>query len=501
MISLYLLSSGVQAVDFVAFVREGKQYILIDEKGNKLSSEPITKVMDFYKGYSRCVIDKKWYFIDQNGKVFTYSGEVDKLFAFSEGLGGFKTDDKCGFINNEGEVVIEPKFQDVKAFQDGVCWVKENNLWFMIDATGKPIIQERFNRFHYYSNGFARVRIGELWGYIDKQGKYLGAGCVYTDNNDFVDGVALAKKGELWGLLKDDGSWLVEPQYNRIWDHFKDGYALVRKGEQIGIMKPDGSELLPPVYRKIDEYNEGYFGVMQNSTWGVVDSTGKTIADGFTKFKGFHNGCAVITKDDKFGVLYPSGEVKLLGKYDVINDFVNGFAPVKKGDFWGFINLKGEEVVSTSYLSVKDFEGEWTIVKNTNDKWIYIDNSGKSMIGNEFDNADLFVRNKQADKDFSCESTLFLDTGFSSFIKTTRSWFMKEDMIPTDIARVKYNKEWAFINKDGEFILENLNNAEMWVNGYARFRKDGEWGVIDQNGNVVVEPIYQDITEMTEYCL
>ncbi len=493
--------SSLQAIDYVAFVREGKQYILMDEKGNKLSSQPITKILDFYKGYCRVIIDKKWFFIDQNGKAFTYSGNVDKLFAFSEGLGGFMTNKKCGFINSKGEVVIEPQFQDIKFFDEGVCWVKQDDMWFLIDEAGKPISQERFDRFHYYSNGFARVKIGEFWGYIDKEGKYLGDGCVYTDNNDFVNGVALAKKGESWGLLKDDGTWLVEPQYNKIWDHLSEGYAKVRKGEHIGVLKEDGSELLPPVNVKVNDLINGYIGVMKSSTWEVVDSTGKTIAEGFEKFKDFNNGCAVVVKNGQVGVLYPSGEVKLLGKYDVIKDYVNGFAPVKKGDFWGFIDTNGDEVVATEYLSVKNFEAEWTIVKNKDDKWMYINQKGGSVFDKDFDNADLFVRNSQADKDFSCESTLLLNTGFSSFIKTTRTWFIKDDMIPTQIARVKYNKQWAFINLDGEFVLKELDNAEMWVNGFARFRQNGRWGMIDQAGTVVVDPIYQDITEMTEYCL
>ncbi|MCG8700375.1 MAG: WG repeat-containing protein, partial [Bacteroidales bacterium] len=79
-------------------------------------------------------------------------------------------------------------------------------------------------------------------------------------------------------------------------------------------------------------------------------------------------------------------------------------------------------------------------------------------------------------------------------------WFTKADMVEVNIARVKYEKSWAYINKKGEFVMKDLRNAENFINGYSRFREGKLFGFIDSDGNIVVKPQYTDAKVMTEVC-
>jgi hypothetical protein len=48
--------------------------------------------------------------------------KFDKVMPFSEGYAVVVVDDKYGFINTKGEIVIEPQFDYAKGFIDGVVY-------------------------------------------------------------------------------------------------------------------------------------------------------------------------------------------------------------------------------------------------------------------------------------------------------------------------------------------------------------------------------------------
>jgi hypothetical protein len=503
LLALFVMAgiASLNASEYVAFVKEGKIYHLIDETGTIISKKPMTKVMEFFNGYASCIIDKKWHYIDQNGNAFTANLEVRKLHVFKDGRGSFLSGKLWGFMNNKGEVVIEPAYQDVKFFEEGKCWVKQNDKWFQIDENGKEVFSARFDKFNNFYKGIARVKNGDFWGYINEAGESIAGGLIYTDNEDFYNGKAFVQKGELWGVIDTDGKFLVEAKYTKVWHFFKEGYAFVRVGETMGAIDANLKEIIPMKYSKILEFNEGFTGALIGEKWHIYSISGKLIADGIDDFSKFQEGFAVIEQNEAYGILTTTGERKLLAEYQNIKPFVNGFALVKKNDMWGYIDINLKEVVTPRFLGGKDFYSDWTIVKSEIGLWGYINQQGEMMLQPVYQNADQFVRNKQLDKEFGCDRDYYVNSSFASLFSKAAVWFVKADMVPTQIARVKLNDNWTFINKKGEIILGNLENAEVWVNGYARFRKDDLWGVIDQNGKVVIEPKYADITEMTKVCL
>ena len=500
LVTLVINVLPIAGSEYVAFVREGKVFHLIDNNGNILSKEPMTKVMPFFNGYSSCIIDKKWNYIDQNGNTFTYEGDVSKLHAFKDGVGAFMSNKKWGFLNNQGEVVIEPEFSDVKMFTDDKCWVKSDEKWYLIDKQGNEVFNAKFDKFHYYKEGLARVKNEGLWGYVNETGELLGDGLIYSDAHDFVSGVAFVKKEDLWGIMDNTGVWVLDPRYVKVWGDFSEGMARVKQGEYIGVVNKDGEEILAPVFKKVTEYKNGFCAAFKDNTWRVFDTEGAVIADGFYKVEPFQEGYAVIEKNEQIGLISETGEVKILGKYDRIKPFVNGYALVKKGDHWGYINAKLEEVIEPQYMTVKNFETDWATVKTTDERWTFINQAGEIVFETNFEKAFPFVRNMQADKDYGCNQTSYVNTSLSSLISKTKMWFVKSDMVETTLARVKHDGAWAFINKEGEFVLKDLDNAEAWINGFARFRDNDKWGIVDQNGVIVIEAKYDRITDFYMIC-
>ncbi len=55
-----------------------------------------------------------------------------------------KTNNKIGFINKDGVIIIEPKFNDALNFKNGIAAVKVNNKWGFIDKNGDWLIEPQF---------------------------------------------------------------------------------------------------------------------------------------------------------------------------------------------------------------------------------------------------------------------------------------------------------------------------------------------------------------------
>ena len=62
--------------------------------------------------------------------------------------------------------------------------------------------------------------------------------------------------------------------------------------------------------------------------------------------------------------------------------------------------------------------------------------------------------------------------------------------------RLYSNKEQKYFNSNGE---EKSNKDILSQNKIFSDVKDGKWGFVDSNGNVIVDYIYDDVTETNQY--
>jgi hypothetical protein len=79
--------------------------------------------------------------VDSAG-TFLFNKQFEWVSAFSEGLSLVAQNDKCGFINTKGEVVVPCIYDDARSFSEGLAQVKQNDKWSIIDTQGKVIVAE-----------------------------------------------------------------------------------------------------------------------------------------------------------------------------------------------------------------------------------------------------------------------------------------------------------------------------------------------------------------------
>lgn len=132
-------------------------------------------------------INEKYGYIDHQGKL-VIQAQFDMAYKFSEGLAGVMVNSKFGYIDQKGKMVIPLQFDDIGAFSEELAAVmvfyeqlrfgvveKNYPKWGYINKTGAWIIQPSFEMAYSFKNGQAKIRIGNEERYIDNMGRLINS--------------------------------------------------------------------------------------------------------------------------------------------------------------------------------------------------------------------------------------------------------------------------------------------------------------------------------------
>jgi len=152
-----------------------------------------------------------------------------------------------GYQNEQGEVILQPRFQQAECFSEGLAAVMVHNRWGYIDRSGKLKIPARYISVTAFREGRAWVcdideEFDRHWSLIDEHGAHLTP-FEFRSVESFHDGLAAARVKKLWGFVDRSGKWAIKPAYSEV-DDFSGGICQVlhpRKGT-IWI-QPDGRQV------------------------------------------------------------------------------------------------------------------------------------------------------------------------------------------------------------------------------------------------------------------
>lgn len=166
---------------------------------------------DFSEGLAAVYSDRKWGFIDQQGNV-VIDFQWDQAWSFSEGLAAVQQGDLWGFVDKSGKMVIEPKWEKALSFSEGLAAVYELGYWGYINQTGEVILKPKWYEAGPFSEGLAGVSIKidgyPVYRYIDTQGQTVIEPVFISNDRNRID--TLGRFSE--GLAKIEAS-VYRPNY------------------------------------------------------------------------------------------------------------------------------------------------------------------------------------------------------------------------------------------------------------------------------------------------
>ena len=121
----------------------------------------------FLDGRARVMLDDVWGFTDRSG-VFTPSVDAagpamvdDDAPAPSRWPEVFRSDNRCGYVDDSGQVVIPAKFAEAEPFCDGLARVRPSPSakWSFISPDGNAAFPGKFVQAADFSEGLARVLV------------------------------------------------------------------------------------------------------------------------------------------------------------------------------------------------------------------------------------------------------------------------------------------------------------------------------------------------------
>lgn len=156
----------------------------------------------------------RYLIVPRAGHVGLWSASGTTSWGLAEGLLPIETDGKWGYATADGEVVIQPLFDEVQAFEHGKAPVRIGKQWGYVDRSGRVVIPPRFDFALPFKEGRALVVVAERAGFIDEQGafvvepRYDGAALVFRDGLAWVASWELGRSNTRVGFVDRDGRFV-----------------------------------------------------------------------------------------------------------------------------------------------------------------------------------------------------------------------------------------------------------------------------------------------------
>lgn len=111
--------------------KETDYYIVIDDKGNPITGPDIQDGTSFYNGISAIKKNNKWGFIDLKGTM-VLKFQYDYAYNLIDGIAAVCKDGKWGYINKDGSIYKNFIYDATRSFYKGKAWAKLNGKWQII---------------------------------------------------------------------------------------------------------------------------------------------------------------------------------------------------------------------------------------------------------------------------------------------------------------------------------------------------------------------------------
>lgn len=327
-------------------------------------------------------------YLDAEGR-WALKPQWRKAYPFSSGRARFCENDRCGFIDKTGTVVIEPQYSALEfqvddfdedgyaRFYVGDHYRDASRRVGLIDRDGKVVLEPKLLAMGPFADGVAAAILeGPCW----QEGPFTDTGPsidVYgaDDGNSEDIGVEHCR----WKLIDTAGNPIGDRDYLAV-ATFSEGLAAARDGEHWGFIDETGEFVIAPeapyrgpfaeAYlhgRFIPEpFSEGVAAVyLENEGWSYVDRAGVvvvTLPEEAREFRPgpFRNGLAQIweqgpkQREGRSSYVDRTG-AKVFGKeFASATNFCHGVAQVSTKPTHGVFS---EDVINTSGKTI--FSWKW----------------------------------------------------------------------------------------------------------------------------------------------
>ncbi len=415
---------------------------------------------------------------------------------------------KWGVINNSGEYVINPEYDEMVVIPNKnkdvfICF---DNVDYENEAYNTIVYNEKNEKI---LSDYSKVEAIENY---DNSGNWYETDLLKYENNG------------KYGLINLEGKKILEEEFDKIYPipEIQKSIIVEKDGKQGLVNSSSNKLIINPEYEKIEaltkEYTDGYIVTNSEGKSGLIDINGKMILEcNYDKIQNVAgNNSYVVEKENKNIVINDKGEdVFEIGNKEVLAINTNGIV-YKENDKVGLINTSGENLINNEYdylkyiyedLYIASKDGKYGIINSNNEikidfnykNIIYIDGANIVELDKEENTSDLLGQDLEVKLSDVIVSEVNIEKGYlrvrkDSDYKYYNFKFEEKtniEVLPTNtLFLVKEDGKYGYINSKGEKIVDCIYDDAKEQNefGYCVVKKDGLWGTLKSDGTVDLEP-------------
>jgi hypothetical protein len=394
-------------------------------------------------------LNGQWGYIDRDGN-YVINPQFESADIFRGGVALVKANEKFGFIDEKGNYTCPPRFKDATGFFEGIAWVVEpDGPPTAIDKDGKTLFQIKdADIVSNYVEGLCRVwKEGDnhYYKFINRKGETVITG-LNADAN-FSEGLVRASNGNKHGYMNKKGEVVINYQFDSASD-FYNGTAVVKLGKKYGVIDKNGKYVINPQFDRI---------------W----------AD---------KGLYIIKIGEKYGWCDEKGKILINPQFKLVDSFGdNDLAPAQLDEQWGYIDREGKWAVNPQFDHAFSFSRGMACV-SINEQYGFIDKAGKYVINPQFSSLIYWYDKERAAYAWQSVATDYVDVeSFAAFVTKLLASNKVDGMKVTDTTIGEFEKKYQLPEEKTVSKHEYSKEIDYTITARGRFYKeesDGWWGTV-----------------------
>jgi KWG Leptospira. len=191
--------------------------------------------------------------------------------------------DKYGFVDKSGKLIVPLKYLYADPFSEGVALVTNGIKFGFIDTDGREVIPLKYVSARDFKEGLAAVTAFDgkesyLAGFINKADKII-IPLIYKQIDDFSEGLAAVMLKDKWGFLDKTGKLQIQYVYDEVFSGFEEQLAPVCINKKWGFIDTHGNIVIPLQYEKAQPFFLHEASVVHNGKNYKIDKTGKIVSE------------------------------------------------------------------------------------------------------------------------------------------------------------------------------------------------------------------------------
>ncbi len=408
----------------------------------------------------------------------------------------YNSDEVFGIINAKGKAVIPFRYPKIRVHKNSLIVMEKGNdgfLFGLLNGKGKPVIQARYDMLRPLNEELYEVTFHENIAIFSSAGRNL-TGFVLDSAVVGTNNYIITYRNGKQGLIAPDGSAIIAPEYKKI--VIGSGAVKAQKFREWQAWDKDKNLLASYAYDEIIPAGRDIYKVKVGEARALIHASDSLLTP-FSDFdiREHFDKWILVTSKGKSGVLKLNGDLLLPPEFDSVR-FVHNIFLVKSGKYggwgWSMINADGKVLTDQVYDAIK-WLGDSFYKAKRGKYWGMLNTLGKEVIFCKYDSIVQYTEGKLLVKFLGEDGILNLDGEWEILPQ-------KKDIEIVDpmryLVRSPYGSYVAYYPDTKDFSAEYF----LYKHGKRYLEKtlDNKMGLRDENGKRVIEPVYDEISELQD---